>query len=132
MKYNMSSICQAANILTRSMSRSLAFKTAWAMAKVRSVAKVAGVRFGHRQAALQHLTQYPAEIIRIHLLRENGNHFDKNAVAAEVVGRGAYKVGYLESGVTTTVNTYPHAIQNAGAKAADTLENILDPLKKKG
>jgi integrase len=33
--------------------------------------------------------------------------------------------------VTTTVNTYTHAIQSADAKAAETLENILDPLKKR-
>jgi hypothetical protein len=30
----------------------------------------------------------------------------------------------------TPANTYTHAIQSASAKAAETLENILDPLKK--
>ena len=32
--------------------------------------------------------------------------------------------------VTTTVNTYTHAIQSADAKAAETLENLLTPIKK--
>lgn len=100
MKYSKATICRVANILARRMSRSQAFKTAWAMAKGRDVEKVAGVLFGHRQAALQHLTQYPSEAIRFHLVRESGNRYDGNAVAvtAEVVGRGMYKMGYLESG----------------------------------
>jgi integrase len=33
--------------------------------------------------------------------------------------------------VTTTVNTYTHEIQSADAKAADTLENILDYFSKR-
>lgn len=97
MNYNMSTICRAANILAQSMSRSQAFKTAWAMAKARLVEKVAGVQFGRRQTALAHLTQYPEDAVRLHLIRERDNLYDVNAVAvsAEVLGKGQYKMGYL-------------------------------------
>lgn len=59
--------------------------------------EVAGVRYGHRQAALAHLTMYPENVIHFHLLRERENLYDVNAVAvsAEVLGKGQYKMGYL-------------------------------------
>jgi hypothetical protein len=105
MKYNLKAICRAANILAQRMSRSQAFKTAWSMAKGQDVAKVAGVQFGRRQAAIAHLAHYPAEVVSFHLIRESGNRYDVNAVAvtAEVAGRGQYKVGYLESGTAARI-----------------------------
>lgn len=36
------------------------------------------------------------------------------------------------SQTSTTLNIYSHVIQSADARAAETLENILDPLKRKG
>ena len=97
MRYNLHTICKAANIMARSMSRSQAFRMVWSMAKGRDVEKVAGVQFGRRQEAIRHLGQYPEDAIRFHLVREQENRYDVNAVAvsAEVVGHGQYKMGYL-------------------------------------
>lgn len=105
MRYDLKAICRAANIMAQRISRSQAFKSAWAMAKGKDVAKVKGVLFGHRQAALRHLTQYPEDVICFHLIRESGNRYDINAVAvtAEVTGRGQYKMGYLESGTAAII-----------------------------
>lgn len=105
MRYNMSIICRTANILARSVIRSQAFKMAWALAKARLVEKVAGVQYGQRQAALRHLTRYSAEIVRLHLIRERDNLYDVNAVAvaAEVTGKGQYKMGYLSRSVAAVV-----------------------------
>lgn len=99
MKYNMSAICRVANLLAQHMNRSQAFKSAWGMAKGQDVEKVKGVAFGHRQAAIKHLMQYPQNAIRFHFIHETGNLYDNNAVAvaAEVIGKGQYKMGYLDS-----------------------------------
>ena len=58
---------------------------------------MAGVTFGRRQEAIEHLSQYSAENIRIVLKRERNNAYDRNAVAviASVSGKGAYLIGYL-------------------------------------
>lgn len=97
MKYSMSTICRTANILTHRVNRSQAFRLAWALAKAQLVEKVAGVQYGRRQDAIQHLTMYPENVIHFHLMRERDNLYDVNAVAvsAEVVGKGQYKMGYL-------------------------------------
>jgi len=89
MKYDLHTIFKTANILAQRMSRSQAFRTAWSLAKHQSVEKVTGVLYGHRQAAFQHLANYPESSIRLHLTRESGNRYDKNAVAvtAEVMAR---------------------------------------------
>jgi integrase len=66
--------------------------------------------------------------IHIHSLR----HTNATLMIAggEDIRTVSRRLGHAQ--VTTTVNTYTHAIQSADAKAADTLENILDPIKKKG
>ena len=59
--------------------------------------KVAGVTYGKRQTAIEHLTHYRPQDIRISLWRDKDNAADKNAVAviAAVRGKGAFKMGYL-------------------------------------
>lgn len=105
MKFNMSTICRTANILAHTMSRSQAFHLAWALAKAQLVEKVAGVQYGRRQDALRHLTQYPKDTIRLHLVRERENLYDVNAVSvsAEVMGKGQYKMGYLNCSAAALV-----------------------------
>jgi hypothetical protein len=75
------------------------------MAKGQDIEKVKGVLFGLRQAALQHLTHYPVDVIRFHLIRESGNRYDENAIAisAEVIGKGSYKMGYLSAATAAIV-----------------------------
>ena len=65
--------------------------------------------------------------IHIHSLR----HTNATLMIAggEDIRTVSRRLGYAQ--VTTTVNTYTHAIQSADAKAADTLENILKPFGKK-
>ena len=71
---------------------------AWALVKLSGVTvKVAGVTYGKRQTAIEHLTHYRPQDVRISLCRDKSNAADKNAVAviAAVRGKGAYKMGYL-------------------------------------
>lgn len=121
--YDLHTICKTANILVHSMSRSQAFQTAWSMAKSRIIEKVSGVRFGRRQAAISHLMMYPEDAIRFHLIRESGNQYDKNAVAvaAEIVGLGQYKMGYLPA--TTAALLAP--IMDRGINLRAALKSIV-------
>ena len=64
---------------------------AWALVKMPQViTKAAGVTYGKRQKALEHLARYAPEQISIRLERERNNEFDYNAVAviATVQGKG--------------------------------------------
>jgi len=65
--------------------------------------------------------------IHIHSLR----HTNATLMIAggENIRTVSQRLGHAQ--VTTTANTYTHAIQSADAKAAETLENILDPYKKR-
>lgn len=71
-------------------------KLAWHLTKNPLVIKAAGVTFGNRQTALEHLMHYPRARIALTLVRESNPH-DPNAVAviAAVVGKGSAKLGYL-------------------------------------
>lgn len=123
MKYDFNIICRVANIMAHRMSRSQAFKKSWAMAKGQGVEKVNGIQFGHRQAACKHLTRYPVDAIRFHLIRESGNRYDTNAVAisAEVIGKGPYKIGYLSE--TTAALIAP--IMDKGISLKTNLKSIV-------
>jgi integrase len=63
-------------------------------------------------------------------------HFFRHTNATLMIAGGedirtvSRRLGYSQ--VTTTVKTYTHAIQSADAKGAETIENILDPMKKRG
>ena len=88
----------ANHLVKHGYNRAYAMVKAWALVKLSGVTvKVAGVTYGKRQTAIEHLTHYRPQDIRISLWRDKGNVADKNAVAviAAVRGKGAYKMGYL-------------------------------------
>ena len=88
----------ANKLVKEGYGRSTAMIKAWVLVKLpQVVTKVSGVTHGKRQQALEHLTQYSPEDIRIYLKRESDNAFDKNAVkvVVSVRNKGAYTIGYL-------------------------------------
>jgi hypothetical protein len=88
----------ANRLVSQGYNRPHAMVKAWALVKLPKLeTKVAGVTYGNRQKAIQHLAQYDPAAISIHLEREQGNAHDRNAVAvwAAVEGKGAYHMGYL-------------------------------------
>ncbi len=104
MKNQKSTVCQIAN-RTKGMSRSEAFRNAWAIVKGRALEKVNGVTYGRRQEAIRHLERYAPQSVRVQLVREWDNPVDSNAIAVYVsVGSSrAYKMGYLSTGAAATV-----------------------------
>jgi len=88
----------ANRLVAQGWGRATAMIRAWALVKLPKLeTKVAGVTYGNRQQALEHLTRYAPEAVSIRLEREQGNEHDRNAVAvwAAVEGKGAYHMGYL-------------------------------------
>ena len=88
----------ANRLVKQGYNRAHAMVKAWALVKLPNVlTKVAGVTYGKRQTAIEHLTHYRPQDIRISLYRDEHNAADKNAVAviAAVRGKGAYSIGYL-------------------------------------
>ena len=88
----------ANQLVKQGYNRAYAMVKAWALVKLSGVTvKVAGVTYGKRQTALEHLTHYRPQDVRISLCRDKSNAADKNAVAviAAVRGKGAYTMGYL-------------------------------------
>jgi hypothetical protein len=94
-----SKVCLIANQLSKQgLTRSEAFRKAWAMVKTAELEiKVAGVTAGRRQEALEHLTHYEADRINISLARETTNEYDTNAVKVivSVAEKGSYAMGYI-------------------------------------
>jgi hypothetical protein len=96
----------ANNLIKEGMNRSKAFRKAWELVKAETIiTKVAGVTFENRQAALERLTHYDANRIRITLERKSGNEHDSNAVAVivTVTGKGSYHIGYLDKPLAAKV-----------------------------
>ena len=88
----------ANRLVKQGYNRAHAMVKAWALVKLSAVSvKVAGVTYGKRQTALEHLTHYRPQDIRVSLCRDTQNAVDSNAVAvvAAVRGKGAYTIGYL-------------------------------------
>lgn len=88
----------ANRLVKQGYNRANAMVKAWALVKLPNVlTKVAGVTYGKRQTAIEHLTHYRPQDVRISLYRDGHNAADKNAVAviAAVRGKGAYTIGYL-------------------------------------
>lgn len=88
----------ANRLVTQGIGRSAAMIKAWVLVRLPLVdTKVAGVTHGRRQTALEHLEQYPAELVSVQLRRDAGNTADRNAVAvvATVESKGSYIMGYL-------------------------------------
>ncbi|MHB1628034.1 MAG: HIRAN domain-containing protein [Bacilli bacterium] len=84
---------------------SVALRWAWRIEKSDIAARVAGVRFGQRQTALEHLSRYAARDTFLSLRRESQNPHDRNAVAiiVTVAGRGSVRVGYLAAATARVV-----------------------------
>lgn len=99
MKKTHSKVMTIANrLVAQGWNRPHAMVKAWTLAKLPAIpTKVAGVTFGNRQRAIEHLALYAPETVSIRLVREQGNEYDRNAVAvyAAVEGKGAYHMGYL-------------------------------------
>ena len=88
----------ANRLVKQGYNRANAMVKAWVLVKLPNICtKVAGVTYGKRQKAIEHLTHYRPENIRISLYRDNANAYDRNAVAviATVKGKGSYTMGYL-------------------------------------
>jgi len=88
----------ANRLVTQGWGRTTAMIRAWALVKLPKLeTKVAGVTHGNRQKAIARLAMYAPQSISIRLEREQGNEYDRNAVAvhAAVEGKGSYHMGYL-------------------------------------
>ena len=78
------------------MSRSEAFKNAWAIVKGQAMEKVSGVKYGRRQEAIRRLERYAPNSVKVQLVRVE-NQIDTNAIAVyvNVAGSRAFKMGDL-------------------------------------
>ena len=94
-----SKICVIANRLCKQgMNRPEAFRRAWQMVRAATIeTNIAGVTYGKRQSALEHLTKYDANQISVNLERESANEYDANAIAViiTVTDKGSYTIGYI-------------------------------------
>ena len=109
-KASKQSVCRIANRISRSMSRSEAFKTAWKIAKNGGYeVKVAGVSFYNRQEALRRLAQYDSKDVHVFLVPEFDNPYDSNAIAVQVLVNGCknvYRLGYVPRTETTIAKAF--------------------------
>ncbi|MGN0449579.1 MAG: HIRAN domain-containing protein [Ruminococcus sp.] len=88
----------ANRLVKQGYNRANAMVKAWVLVKLPNICtRVAGVTYSKRQQAIEHLTHYRPENIRISLYRDNKNAYDCNAVAviATVKDKGSYTMGYL-------------------------------------
>ena len=68
----------ANHLVKQGYNRAYAMVKAWALVKLSGVTvKVAGVTYGKRQTALEHLTHYRPQDVRISLCRDKDNEADK-------------------------------------------------------
>lgn len=99
-------VCIIANqLIKQGLSRSVAFAQAWVRVKASVImTKVNGVSFGRRQEALQRLTGYSKDQIKVHLAIDANDNAHAVAVIVEVIGKGSYKVGYLPKTLSTLIS----------------------------
>lgn len=114
MKYDRKVIFAVANRLAKTMSRSEALKTAWALSKGQQAA-VVGVTAGKRQQALEHLTRYAAADTDITVKGKD------MAVYAGAQGSGCYMVGYLSHQAAAIVRL----IQKVGQAVKIRLQAVV-------
>lgn len=96
----------ANRLVKQGYNRANAMVKAWVLVKLPNICtKVAGVTYGKRQQAIEHLTHYRPENIRISLYRDNANAYDRNAIAviATVKGKGSYTMGYLPKALSAFI-----------------------------
>jgi len=115
--YNRSEIVRTANKLaTTGLSKSQAFKRAWALAKGQTLF-VKGVTKGKRQIAIDHMKNYQLEDVAITLVNNSADYFEDDIleVIATINGK-SYCVGYLPpstSGLLSKVMNYGTALKGA-------------------
>ena len=114
MKYDRKVIFAVANRLAKTLSRSEALKTAWALSKGQQAA-VVGVTAGKRQQALEHLTRYAAADTDITVKGKD------MAVYAGAQGSGCYMVGYLSRQAAAIVRL----IQKVGQAVKIRLQAVV-------
>ena len=89
----------ANKLVKQGYTRSEAMRKAWELAKLPEIdVKVKGTAATpRRQEALEHLTQYDAELVSYRVVREPSNPADSNAVGvvATVKEKGSFLIGYL-------------------------------------
>ena len=105
----------ANRLVKQGYNRANAMVKAWVLVKMQSVStKVAGVTYGKRQKALEHLRHYRPENIRISLFRDRENANDVNAIAviATVWGKGSYTMGYLPKALAAFIAPLMDAEKN--------------------
>ncbi|MCL2124086.1 MAG: HIRAN domain-containing protein, partial [Desulfovibrionaceae bacterium] len=108
----------ANRLVTQGYNRPHAMVKAWALVKLPKLeTKVAGVTYGNRQKAIQHLARYAPEAVSIRLEREQSNEHDRNAVAvyAAVEGKGAYHMGHLPRALAAFIAPLMDAGKAVGA-----------------
>ena len=96
----------ANRLVKQGYNRANAMVKAWVLVKMPSVlTKLSGVTYGKRQQAIEHLTHYRPENIRISLYRDSTNAYDSNAIAviATVRGKGSYTMGYLPKALSAFI-----------------------------
>lgn len=124
MKEKHSKVMTIANkLVAQGYNRTNAMVKAWALAKLPLVkTKVAGVTFGNRQKAIEHLSHYNPADIYITLKRDRNNPTDRNAVAviATVNGKGSYCMGYL----TRALAAFVAPLMDAGKEIASRFKEI--------
>ncbi|WKY47066.1 hypothetical protein Q5O24_11945 [Eubacteriaceae bacterium ES3] len=96
--YNRSEIVRTANKLaTTGLSKSQAFKRAWALAKGQTL-YVKGVTKGNRQTALDHIKKYQPEEVSFSLVKNSADYFEDNTLEViATINEKSYCVGYLPS-----------------------------------
>lgn len=113
----------ANRLVKQGYNRANAMVKAWALVKMpRLLTKVSGVTFGKRQKAIEHLTHYRPELVKISLCRDSRNAYDKNAVAviATVQGKGSYTMGYVPKALTAFIAP----LMDSGKRVCSSLKAI--------
>ena len=87
----------AQEITKTNCSRSLAWITAWKKVKHNQLITLAGTTFDNRQKTIATLHSYKREDIKITLVREPNNEFDKNAIKvyAKIPNGKIFDIGYI-------------------------------------
>ncbi len=115
----------ANRLVKQGYNRANAVSKAWALVKMpQLLTKVSGVTFGKRQTAIEHLTHYRPQDIRISLCRDKNNTADKNAVAVieSVRGKGAFVMGYIPKALAAFIAP----LIDSGKSVYSTLRAIKD------
>lgn len=105
-------VCIIANDLRKAgYTLSQAFKQAWRRVKARMTFRAAGVTYDMRQEKLKYLAGFRLKDIRIRLIRQQDNPYDRNAIqiAADL----------LPTEETSVIGYVPKTIAGELAKAMD-------------